>query len=131
MRTESEMMALISTYVAKGLCRGELLYASDHLNDHVRPGLLRMLAWKAAIESGAPIATGKSYKYLPGFLAPEVWEKLRHTCRNDTPENVWRALSGCQDLFRTASIFISKTMSYPYPDYDGKVSAYLATLSKS
>ncbi len=121
----------VSTYVAKGLCRNEMLYALDHLNGYVRPSLLRMLAWQAAIEINAPVAAGKSYKYLPGFLSRGVRQMLQHTCRNGTPEEIRQALFDCHSLFRTASGFVAKTLAYSYPDYDEKVSAYIGSLLKN
>ncbi|AUZ39591.1 aminoglycoside 6-adenylyltransferase, partial [Bacillus sp. MBGLi79] len=36
---------MVSTYVVKGLARHEILFAIDHLNEIVRPNLLRMMAW--------------------------------------------------------------------------------------
>ncbi len=38
----------VTTYVVKGLCRRRLLFAIDHLNQILRPELIRMLAWKAS-----------------------------------------------------------------------------------
>src|SRR5690606_30701803 len=42
----------VSTYVAKGLARSEILYAIDHLHGQVRPNLLRMMKWHIGWEKG-------------------------------------------------------------------------------
>ena len=41
-----------TTYVVKGLCRKEILFAIDHMNDIVRKELLRMISWLIGIKQG-------------------------------------------------------------------------------
>ncbi|MET3290157.1 UNVERIFIED_CONTAM: aminoglycoside 6-adenylyltransferase [Brevibacillus sp. OAP136] len=41
----------VSTYVAKGLWRSEILYAQEHLNKYVRPMLHKMLEWQIGFET--------------------------------------------------------------------------------
>lgn len=54
----------VSTYVVKGICRDELLYAADHLYEICQKELLRMYSWLAADKENYQVSTGKNYKYL-------------------------------------------------------------------
>lgn len=118
----------ISTYVAKGLCRKEFLYALDHLNQYVQPMLLKMLAWQVGIQTNFSLSVGKSYKYLDQYLTKDVWNDLQSTFRNDTFEEIWQSLFKCQRLFRDSSRFVSQALKYPYPDYDENVMDYIHKL---
>jgi aminoglycoside 6-adenylyltransferase len=115
----------VSTYVAKGLCRDELLYATDHLNRCVRPELLRMLSWQVGVETGFSTSVGASYKHLRAYLAPVTWTKLLSTYRLDTAGRIAAALRACLSLFRESARLVASRLAFPYPDYDAKVSAYL------
>jgi len=118
----------VSTYVAKGLCRNEILYAAEHLNLYVRPNLLRMLAWKVGLENGFSLSVGKSYKYLDKYLSIDLWDRLLATYRNSSCEEMWQALFACQELFRETAGYVAQMLGYTYPDYDGKVTTYLKKL---
>lgn len=118
----------VSTYVVKGLCRGEMLYAIEHLNRYVRPALLRMLAWQVGTETRFSLSVGKAYKYLDNYVAAETMDTLLATCRNGTSEEIWQALLGCYQLFRHSAAMVAERLGYEYPPYDKRVTAY--TLQK-
>ncbi|MDL2229515.1 aminoglycoside 6-adenylyltransferase [Treponema sp. OttesenSCG-928-L16] len=121
----------VSTYVVKGLCRGEFLYAADHLNSYVRPCLLRMLSWKAGIGTNFSVSMGKSYKYLDKYISKDEWDQLKSSCRCGSAEDIWNSLMECQKLFRQSSGFVSEQLAFPYPDYDAKVTAYTESIRAS
>ena len=66
----------VTTYVAKGLARREILYAQDHLNQIVRPMLLKMLSWRVGIETDFSLSVGKNYKYIEQYLDEDIWQQL-------------------------------------------------------
>ena len=72
----------VSTYVAKGLCREEILFASEHLISYVRPMLLKMIIWRVGLETDFSLSIGKSNKYLEKYLSKEMWERLLKTYEN-------------------------------------------------
>jgi aminoglycoside 6-adenylyltransferase len=121
----------VSTYVAKGLCRGELLYAAEHMDVIVRPQLLRMLSWKAGIENAFGISVGKSYKYLPRYIPDAVCGPLFSTYDNGTYKACWDSLFTLRRLFRDASRFVADKLGFEYPSYGSSVSAYIDKLYKS
>ncbi|WP_163538596.1 aminoglycoside 6-adenylyltransferase [Gracilibacillus sp. YIM 98692] len=118
----------VCTYVAKGLCRNELIYANDHFEKIVREELLRMLAWKVGIETNFSVSVGKSYKYLVEFVDEKVWEQIISTYKLDTIAACWQSLFTAQQLFRVLSSNVAKQHGYAYPEYDEMVSKYIKKL---
>lgn len=114
----------VSTYVVKGLCRREILFAIDHLNNVLRPELLRMISWKVGTEKGFTFSLGKNYKYLDKHIPKALWERLLSTYNMASYEDMWRALTTCQDLFRDVSKEVAEYFRYEYPDYDRVISSY-------
>ncbi|GGA40273.1 aminoglycoside 6-adenylyltransferase [Paenibacillus physcomitrellae] len=116
----------VSTYVAKGLWRREILYAQDHLNMNVRPMLLKMLNWLAGIRTDFTVNTGKSSKYLQAYIPESDWERLLDTYAGSGYEDVWKALFTMAELFRSTAKQVAGHMQYDYLEEDDrKVYAYL------
>lgn len=114
------------TYVVKGLCRLEILFAIDHLNEIVRKELLRMLAWWAGTEHGFDFSMGKNYKFLDRYVPKELWNRLMATYGTDSYERTWASLEGCMALFREISAQVGEKFGYSYPSYDRNISEYVA-----
>lgn len=114
----------LSTYVAKGLARGQLPYANAHLN-LMREELMRMLTWKLGFEKGFNFSIGKDYKYLQNYIPEKDWAQLLRTWRMDSFDQTRASLSACLSLFRDTSKIVSEISGFSYPDYDAKVTAYL------
>lgn len=112
-----------SLYVVKGLCRGEIIYAIDHL-EIVRRELLRMISWQVGIQSGFHFSLGKNYKYLDRYLAQDQWQDILNTYQMGSYEEAWNALFICHELFRYISKKVGSNFGYPYPPYDRNVSKY-------
>lgn len=116
----------VATYVGKGLCRNEFLYAADHLNSIVRPCLLRMLSWEAVVKAPhLEVVPGKSYKYLFRYIPAQTMRQLERTFHNASVDEIWDALYLCMELFRQSAQAVCTTLNYPYPDHDEQVSGYL------
>lgn len=64
----------VSSYVVKGLCRREILFAIDHFQI-MRDEMLRMLSWQVGTEYGFTFSVGKNYKFIDKYLPQEVWKK--------------------------------------------------------
>lgn len=112
-------------YVVKGLCRREILFAIDHMNDIVRKELLRMISWSVGTRQGFHFSLGKNYKFLDRYITRELWERLLATYRMDSYEQMWESLEQCMALFREVSSETATRLNYPYPDYDEKISGYV------
>lgn len=119
-----------SSYVAKGLCRGELLFASHMIEENVREQLFTMLSWMIGARKGYTFSLGKYHKFIRPYLAQAQWELLMETYRLDSLENGWAALYALFALFRQASGETASLLGFAYPDYDEKVTAYIEVLRR-
>lgn len=119
-----------TTYVVKGLCRKEILFAIDHFNQIVRHELLRMISWKVGIETGFKLSVGKNYKFIERYISEDLWEKLLSTYRMDSYENIWEALFLCHQLFRAVSGEVVERLHYAYPEYDRNITKYTRDMYK-
>ncbi|WP_078433365.1 aminoglycoside 6-adenylyltransferase [Metabacillus halosaccharovorans] len=115
---------MVSTYVVKGLARGETLFAIDHLHEIARPNLLRMMSWKIGSERGFTFSLGKNYKFINHYLPEYDWEALLSTYNQNSTKNIWKALFTCYDLFRNYSKEVAETLSFPYPEYDAAITKF-------
>lgn len=114
----------LTPYVVKGVCRGELLFAVDHLH-LLRQELLRMLSWQVGTERGFCFSVGKNYKFLPRFLTEKTAEELMSTYRMDSSSAIWAALLRCHALFRESAGCVANVLGYAYPPYDGRITPYV------
>ncbi|MCS7462723.1 aminoglycoside 6-adenylyltransferase [Paenibacillus doosanensis] len=116
----------VSTYVAKGLWRQEMTYAMDHLNNNVRPMLIKMLEWKVGVDTDFSLSVGKNGKFLEKHLPKLTWQALMSTYPQGTYDDVWRALFAAADLFRSTAAEVADRLQFDYPlDDDRNVTAYL------
>lgn len=115
---------MVSTYVVKGLARGEILFAIDHLHEIARPNLLRMMSWQIGLERGFTFSLGKNNKFMNQYLPQEDWEALLLTYSQNSFQNMWKSLFICYDLFRKYSKAVSEGLRFTYPDYDKAITKY-------
>ena len=116
---------MTSTYVAKGLLRGELPFAAWHMEQIVRAQLYTMLSWQIGFREGFCFSLGKHFKFIQSHLDASQWERLCSTYRFDCMESGWRALEAAFSLFREVSRETAAALGCPYPDYDAAVTRYI------
>lgn len=122
---------MVSTYIAKGLARKEILFAIDHLNEIARPNLLRMMAWQIGAEHGYTFSLGKNYKYINRYLTNEDWEELLSTYRENGYKEMWQSLFTCYELFGKSSKAVAESLGYMYPNYDEAITKYTKNIYDS
>jgi aminoglycoside 6-adenylyltransferase len=116
----------VSTYVAKGLWREEILYALYHLNQPVNHMLLQMLSWLAGIRTDFSVSTGKCGKYLKQYLTEEEWAALLSTYPRGTERAIWEALFSACTLFSMAAKQVAKPLGFCYSqEQEDRVLSYL------
>ena len=110
----------VSTYIAKGLRRNEILYTMEHFNSYVRPMLLLMLEWKIGIDTDFCVSIGKNGKYMNRYLPKEQWEALLSTF-SDTRENgMWEALDNMCRLFSKTAREVGNLLGFSYKEQEEK-----------
>jgi aminoglycoside 6-adenylyltransferase len=116
----------VSTYVAKGLWREEIIYAKYLLDNAIREQLMKMLTWHVGIKTQFTVGPGKFGKHLKQHLEPTHWAMLEKTYSDASYENTWEALHTMCDLFRIVAIGVGAHFGFDYPHMDDeKVSAHL------
>ena len=107
----------VSAYVVKGICRKQVIYATDHLYGICQQELLKILAWQVASDRGA-VDIGKNYKYLFNYL-PSVKEKdFSNLLDFSSLDKIIQSLLATMQLFHQEAQRLAQKMSF---DYDRKV----------
>ncbi len=116
----------VSTYIAKGLWREEIIYAKSMQDQYVRPMMMKMLDWYIGIKTEFLRNPGKFGKHFEQYLEPELWEMVQATYADADYAHTWDSLQEMCRLFRTTSRFVAEHSGFEYPiDDDLKVSAHL------
>lgn len=118
----------ITTYVAKGICREEFLYATDFINQILRREVYRMISWKVGIETDFSVSVGKSQRFLEQHIDKELWDRIISTYKMDSYENLWKVLAELQDIFRDVSKEVADKLGFKYPEYDEVITKYIDDL---
>lgn len=118
----------LSTYVAKGLCRGQLLYVQAHLQS-MREMLVKMVEWRVGIETDFTANIGKSAKFLAQYITAEQWQALLLTYACGDSEDIWRALFVMCDLFEAEAHTVAQQLHFEENKAEAaRVYAYLLHL---
>lgn len=117
----------VSAYVAKGLARGELLFAMDHLHNNIRQELLRMMSWYIGYEQGYDRSLGKNYKFIQNYLSEENWQDFLLTFDLSTKEKMEQSFWHTLSLFQTYSKQVSLELGFDYPNDDEVMISFIET----
>lgn len=117
----------VSAYVAKGLARGELLFAMDHLHNNIRQELLRMMSWHIGYEQGYDRSLGKNYKFIQNYLSEENWQDFLLTFDLSTKEKMEQSFWHTLSLFQTYSKQVSLELGFDYPNDDEVMILFIET----
>lgn len=101
----------VTCYVLKGLARGELLYASAHLETCLRKEFLRMAAFEAGAKGLAP---GKCFQNLPLLLGKEDFARYLSSCRAADAEEIGRSLRTLAALFSECAERVARLAELRY-----------------
>lgn len=119
----------VSTYVAKGLWRGEITYAKFMLDEIVRTQLMMLLTWYIGMQTDFQYNPGKQGKYFQKYLEADIWEKLLRTYTGADCEHNWTALFAMADLFRSIALQVAERFALEYPDEEyQRVLSYLGQI---
>ncbi|MGN8646832.1 aminoglycoside 6-adenylyltransferase [Gracilibacillus sp. HCP3S3_G5_1] len=118
----------VNPYVAKGLCRGEFLYASHHLENILRGEILRMMAWNVGVEHHFKVNIGAAYKFLHHYVDDDAFEALQATYQLDTIDKCWEGLFLMQRLFQQYTKKLANELGYSYPSHFESVIPYIQQL---
>ena len=107
----------VSAYVVKGICRNQLVYATDHLYGICQQELLKILAWQVASDKGT-VDIGKNYKYLFNYLPAEIEKDFSNLLDFSSLDKITQYLLTTMSLFHREAQDLAKKMGF---DYDREV----------
>ena len=103
----------VSAYVVKGICRKQLLYATDHLYGICQQELLKVLAWQAASDKGT-VDVGKNYKYLFQYLPREKEKDFSVLLDFSSLDKVTQSLLATMKLFHREAQILAQKIGFAY-----------------
>ena len=99
----------VSAYVVKGICRHQVIYATDHLYGICQQELLKLLAWQVAADKGM-VDVGKNYKYLFQYLPAEKEKEFTALLDFFDQKSLTKSLLATMNFFhKEAQAFSLKT----------------------
>ena len=107
----------VSAYVVKGICRNQLIYATDHLYGICQQELLKLLAWQVAADKGT-VDVGKNYKYLFQYLPAEKEKEFSNLLDFSSIEKLSQSLLATMQLFHQEAQRLAQKLDF---DYDKEV----------
>ena len=107
----------VSAYVVKGICRNQLVYATDHLYGICQQELLKVLAWQVASDRGA-VDIGKNYKYLFQYLPAEKEKEFSSLLDFASLDKIIQSLFATMQLFHREAQRLAQKLGF---DYDKEV----------
>ena len=107
----------VSAYVVKGICRKQVIYATDHLYGICQQELLKILAWQVASDREA-VDIGKNYKYLFNYLPDEKEKDFSNLLDFSSLDKIIQSLLATMQLFHQEAQRLAQKMGF---DYDRKV----------
>ena len=103
----------VSAYVVKGICRNQLIYATDHLYGICQQELLKILAWQVASDGGA-VDIGKNYKYLFNYLPIEKEKEFSALLDFSSLDKITQSLFATMQLFYQEAQCLAQKMDFNY-----------------
>ena len=116
----------VSAYVVKGICRKQLLYATDHLYGICQQELLKVLAWQVVSDRGK-VDIGKNYKYLFNYLPAEKEKEFSALLDFSSVEKLTQSLFATMQLFHQEAQILAQKMGF---DYDMDVAEKMIQYAK-
>ena len=107
----------VSAYVVKGICRKQVIYATDHLYGICQQELLKILAWQVASDRGK-VDIGKNYKYLFQYLPAEKEKEFSNLLDFSSIEKLSQSLLATMQLFHREAQRLAQKLGF---DYDKEV----------
>ena len=107
----------VSAYVVKGICRKQVIYATNHLYGICQQELLKVLSWQVASDRGK-IDIGKNYKYLFNYLPAEKEKQFSNLLDFSSLDEIPQSLFATMELFHQEAQFLAHKMGF---DYDMEV----------
>jgi len=116
----------VSAYVVKGICRKQVIYATDHLYGICQQELLKVLAWQVASDRGA-VDIGQNYKYIFNYLPAQKENEFSSLLDFSNSDKITQSLFATMKLFHQEAQTLAQKMGF---DYDKEVAEKMIEYAK-
>ena len=116
----------VSAYVVKGICRKQVIYATDHLYGICQQEFLKILAWQVASDRGK-VDIGKNYKYLFNYLPAEQKKEFSNLLDFSSLDKITQSLFAMMEFFHREAQYLAKKLGF---DYDMEVAEKMIEYAK-
>ena len=116
----------VSAYVVKGICRKQVIYATDHLYGICQQELLKVLVWQVASDRGA-VDIGKNYKYIFNYLPAQKENEFSSLLDFSNSDKITQSLFATMQLFHQEAQSLAQKMGF---DYDKEVAEKMIEYAK-
>ena len=99
--------------MVKGICRKQIIYATDHLYSICQQELLKVLAWQVARDREV-VDIGKNYKYLFNYLPAEKEKEFSNLLDFSSLEKITQSLFATMQLFHQEAQYLAQKMGFKY-----------------
>ncbi|MFI5188323.1 MAG: aminoglycoside 6-adenylyltransferase, partial [Chitinophagales bacterium] len=121
----------VSTCVAKGLLRKEIIYSKEMLERFVRPMFMKIIEWYAGTKTGFSVSFGKSGKFMNNYLPGTIHNEILKTYSDHLLENNWHALIAMTEIFGQLAPAVANALNFQYNSEEEKnVTTHLKQLYK-
>ena len=103
----------VSAYVVKGICRHQVIYATDHLYGICQQELLKVLAWQVARDKGI-VDVGKNYKYLFNYLPTGKEKEFSNLLDFASLDKITQSLFATMKFFHQEAQSLAQKMGFNY-----------------
>lgn len=103
----------VSLYVVKGIKRGQLLYAYDHVTI-MRAMLRKMMSWEVGYKTDFTVNAGKSGDSLASYVDAEQWDSYLYTFPTIEAASLEGALEALVEQFERTSRQVAVRAGYPF-----------------
>ena len=103
----------VSAYVVKGICRKQVIYATDHLYGICQQELLKILALQVASDRGT-VDIGKNSKYLFNYLLSEKEKEFSALLDFSGLDKITQSLFATMQLFHQEAQSLAQKMDFKY-----------------
>lgn len=103
----------VSLYVVKGIKRGQLLYAYDHVTI-MRAMLRQMLSWEVGFETGFTVNAGKAGDALAPYMDAAEWDDYLHTFPIIETASIEAAHTALVEQFERTSRRVAERAGYSF-----------------
>ena len=103
----------VSAYVVKGICRHQVIYATDHLYGICQQELLKLLAWQVAADKGT-VDVGKNYKCLFNYMSAEKEKEFSNLLDFSSLDKITQSLLATMQIFHQEAQILAQKMGFEY-----------------